>query len=208
MGVEWESSLAKSTQTIADTKKTISDYQAQNEECLKTLAAVGQGQQGAGDVQVVQQKIDKLTQESKQLSAAAVEVKAKATQTILANEQLVRSAPSSEPARTSHLLSDYLVGIETLGFDDDVRVNLNESLQKAGYGLHSLSASYKGARPSWFATRSTVFYYADSAAKTAQALADFMKDATGQTFQVRQGNGLGVDPSAKDVTLFVHYLKP
>jgi hypothetical protein len=34
-----------------------------------------------------------------------------------------------------------------------------------------------------------------------------MKGATGQPFQVQGGAGLGVDPSEKDVTLFVQDIK-
>ncbi len=77
-----------------------------------------------------------------------------------------------------------------------------------GYSLDPLTYSYQtGERPSWFAPRSTVFYYAASAQPGAQQLAQFMKKVTGQDFAVQRGAGLGVDPSRKGVTFFVHYIK-
>jgi hypothetical protein len=34
-----------------------------------------------------------------------------------------------------------------------------------------------------------------------------MKSLTGQDFAVQRGAGLGVDPSRRDVTLYIHYAK-
>jgi hypothetical protein len=62
-------------------------------------------------------------------------------------------------------------------------------------------------RPSWFATRSTVFYYAGSSLPAAQQIARFMSSVTGQEFSVQRGAGLGVDPAKKEVTFYIHYLK-
>ena len=41
----------------------------------------------------------------------------------------------------------------------------------------------------------------------AQELAKLMKELTGQDFAAQRGAGLGVEPSRRDVTLFVHYVK-
>jgi DNA repair exonuclease SbcCD ATPase subunit len=111
-------------------------------------------------------------------------------------------------APLSHKLSDYLVGLQTIGVDDAGRQQLNEHIRDQGYGLHDISASYdKTTRPPWFAPKSTVFYYANSALPAAKGLAGTMKQLTGDDFVVQRGSGLGVDPAQRDVTLFVHYIK-
>lgn len=118
------------------------------------------------------------------------------------NAQL-RSVDSS--AQQSHKLSDYLVGLQTLGLDDATREQLNQKIRDGGYSLHEISSSYqKDTRPSWFAAKSTVFYYAKSALPAAKQLAGLFKPLTGDDFVVQRGSGLGVDPAQQDVTLFVH----
>src|SRR5262249_35107153 len=83
-----------------------------------------------------------------------------------------------------------------------------KKIRSEGYGLDRVTWSYPAdKRPSWFADRSTVFHYSESSRPVAQQLALFMKSVTGQEFAVRRGAGLGVEPSRKDVTLFVHYIK-
>ena len=105
--------------------------------------------------------------------------------------------------------SAYSVGLQTLGVDDNERVSINEKLRAEGYGLDLFTYSYPAdQRPLWFAAQSTVFYYSGSSRSTAEQLAHFLKVTTGQDFVVQRGAGLGVDPSRKDVTLFVHYIKP
>jgi hypothetical protein len=121
------------------------------------------------------------------------------------NAQL-RSADGS--GLVLHKLSDYLVGLQTLGLDDSARQQLNQKIRGGGYGLHDTSLSYpKNERPPWFASKSTVFYYAKSALPAAKQLAGVMKQFTGDDFAVQRGSGLGVDPAQQDVTLFVHYVK-
>jgi hypothetical protein len=101
------------------------------------------------------------------------------------------------------------VGLQTLGVDDNERVSINEKLQAEGYELDPTTWSYPAdQRPSWFAAQSTVFYYSGSSRSMAEQLAHFLKVTTGQDFVVQRGAGLGVDPSRKDMTLFVHYIKP
>jgi len=93
---------------------------------------------------------------------------------------------------------------------DATREQLNATLRRDGYGLHGISGSYQFVdRPSWFAPTSTVVYYAKQALPAAEKLADEMKKLTGAEFAVQQGagRGAGVDPSDRDVVLFVHYLK-
>lgn len=104
--------------------------------------------------------------------------------------------------------ADYLVGLQTLGLADAARTELNGRIQGEGWGLHPTSASYgAGEKPGWFAGRSTVFYYSTASQKAAAELAEAMHTLTGETFAVQRGSGAGVDPSQRDVTLFVHYMK-
>jgi hypothetical protein len=98
--------------------------------------------------------------------------------------------------------------VQTLGVPDAERVVINEKLRADGYGLDLVTWSYPaGERPSWFAARSTVFHCSGSSLPAAQELAHLMKLLTGQKFAVQRGAGLGVDPSRRDVTLYVHYVK-
>src|SRR5215471_2745427 len=132
------------------------------------------------------------------------------SQTIESNAPLVAKASVStdQVATPPRNKSDYSVGVQTLGASDEERNAMNDRLSADGYGLDPLTWSYPaGQRPSWFADRSTVFYYAPSAQSAAEQLARFMKTVTGQEFVVRRGAGLGVEPSRKNVTLFVHYIK-
>jgi hypothetical protein len=118
----------------------------------------------------------------------------------------LRTVDQSIPS--PHQLSDYLAGLQTLGADDATREQLNQRIHDQGYNLHEISSSYpKDARPSWFAQKSTVFYYAKTALPAAKRLAGLMKQLTGDDFIVQRGSGLGVDPEQRDVTLFVHYVK-
>jgi hypothetical protein len=117
--------------------------------------------------------------------------------------QLQSVNPSVPP---SHKLSDYLVGLQTLGLDDSVRQQLNQKLRDGGYSLSETSYAYH-SRESWFAATSTVFYYTNSALPAANRLAELMKRLTGDDFVVQRGSGYGVDPTQRDVTLFVHYVK-
>jgi hypothetical protein len=113
-----------------------------------------------------------------------------------------------QPPLTSLPISEYRVGLQTLGVSDEERVRLNQKLRDEGYTLHESSVAYpKDARPSWFASRSTVFYYAKSARAAAKHVATAMKKLTGEDFAVRRGAGLGVVPGEGDLTLFVHYVK-
>lgn len=103
-------------------------------------------------------------------------------------------------------LSDYRVGLQTLGVDDSTRQDLNHKIRDGGYGLSDKSFAYSSREP-WFAPRSTVFYYADSALSAATQLSGLMKQLTGDDFVVQRGLGFGVDPTQRDVTLFVDYVK-
>jgi DNA gyrase/topoisomerase IV subunit A len=117
----------------------------------------------------------------------------------------LQSAPAA--GRGSHQIGDYLVGLQTLGLADETRTALNSKLKAVGYGLHALTASYQSVeRPSWFAARSTVLYYSSVSKAAATELARVLNKLTGEAFVVQPGAGSGVDPSEREVTLFVHYV--
>ena len=87
-----------------------------------------------------------------------------------------------------HSKSEFSVGLQTLGVPGEERIALNDKLRGEGFALDPITYSYPaGERPSWFAPRSTVFYYSSSAQEMARALARFMKSETGQEFVVQKG---------------------
>ena len=152
----------------------------------------------------------KLQNENSKLKDATLQVQPTVSQAIQSNIPLVEEALSSTDRRAAapRTKADYSVGLQTLGVPDAERVALNEKVQGSGYGLDPVTWSYPaGERPSWFALRSTVFYYSNSSLSTAQELAQLMKSLTGKEFAVQRGAGLGVDPARRDVTLYVHYVK-
>lgn len=133
------------------------------------------------------------------ISRAASIVKA-----VSATNNQLRTVDQSTPR--ARQLSDYLVGIQTLGVPDGTREAWNGKLRDEGYQLHENTSSYVD-RPKWFAQRPTVLYYSRSALPAAQSLAGVMKRITGDDYAVQLGSGLGVDPGQRDVTLFVHTMK-
>ncbi len=151
-----------------------------------------------------------LVYENSRLKDVTLQVQTTVSNAIESNIPLVAKALSSADGRTTspRAKSDFSVGLQTLGVSDSERVALNERVHAAGYGLDPVTWSYPaGERPSWFAPRSTVFYYSSSSSTEAQELAQTMKSLTGQDFAVQRGAGLGVDPARKDITLYVHYVK-
>lgn len=206
VGFKWKSKLVESNEALQKAQETISDLQGKNDELV---AALADAKKQSSDV-VLGKRIDKLQVDNRQLKSATQQVQATVSETIESNIPLVQKALAAGGGRAAGNLSksDYSVGVQTLGVPDQERTAINDKLRAEGYGVDPTSLSYAaGERPSWFAPRSTVFYYAASALPVAQELAAFMKSITGQDYVVKRGAGLGVDPSRRDVTLFVHYLK-
>jgi hypothetical protein len=206
VGFKWKSKLVESDKALKDAQTTISDLQAKNDELVKALADTNAKLKDP----TLLQRAEKLQDENSKLRDATQQVQTTVSNAIESNVPLVAKALSSTDARTTspRAKSEFSVGLQTLGVSDADRSALNEKIRGAGYGLDPVTWSYvTGERPSWFALRSTVFYYSNSASSEAQELAKTMKSLTGQDFAVQRGNGLGVDPSRKDVTLYVHYVK-
>jgi len=203
-GFKWQSTVVQSNSALEDAKVTISDLQGKNEELAQVLTDVSSK---ITDPALVK-RIAKFEDENRILKTATQQTQSSVSQALASNAPLVQKALSSMEAGAvgPRPKADYSVGLQTLGLPDSDRATMNEKLRSEGYGLDSNSASYT-ERPSWFADHSTVFYYSSSASSAAQELARFMQSITGQVFVVKQGAGSGVDPSRRDVTLFVDYVK-
>ena len=197
-GFKWQSSLVNSNQALEEAQAKITELQKENNNQVKALAEA----RALLTDPALKQRIAKLEKDNVSQKESTGLVQDSVAQTIKSNVTLV------EKSQITFKKSDYLVGLQTLGISDAERIAINNKLSSDGYGLDSITWSYPaGERPSWFATRPTVFYYSASALPAAQELARFMKTETRQDFAVQRGAGLGVDPSRRDVTLFVHFIK-
>ena len=207
IGLKWQSQLFDNNAALTEAKGTIDDLQKKNDELVRALADANAKLNDASS----KAQFAVLDKANAELKSNAQLVQRSVSQTIASNTPFVEKAlqsPVAHAAVPTRSRSDYLVGLQTLGLSDDERQALNGKISAAGYRLHDLSASYAATgRPSWFADRSTVFYYGASGLPAANELARVLKDLVGQEFAVRRGSGLGVDPSQRDVTLFVHFVK-
>ena len=206
VGFKWRSKLVESDKALKDAQATISELQAKNDELVRALEDTNAKLKDPA----LMERAVKLQTENSRLKDATQLVQTTVSNAIESNVPLVEKALSSTGGRTTSVRakSDYSVGLHTHGVSDPDRIALNEKLHAAGYGLDPVTWSYPaGERPSWFALRSTVFYYSGSSSAEAQELAQTMKALTGQDFAVQRGAGLGVDPARKDVTLYVHYVR-
>ena len=207
VGFKWKSKLIDSNQALEEARSTIASLQTRNDELLKAL----QYAKAKSDDPELMKRVTALQEENRKLQDQTQRVQTVVADTIESNAPLVQKAISAAEQRAAPATlgkSAYTVGLQTLGVDDSERVAINQKVQADGYGLDPLTYSYPaGQRPDWFAPHSTVFYYANAARPMAEQLAGFMRATTGQQFAVQRGAGLGVDPSKRNVTLFVHYAK-
>jgi len=149
----------------------------------------------------VEELKEKLKETQLQVQNAKVELIKKSDE----REQLIQK---SSLADTDFRLSDYQVGLQTVGVADTERLSINEKLEKKGYSLDSITYSYDtGNKPSWFANKPTVFYYSASSRGVAEKLASLIESYTKTKFVVQRGAGLGVEENKRKVTFFIHYIK-
>ena len=203
---KWKANLVKSDRALKEAQTTISNLQKKNDELVKELAEANTKINSPA----LKERNTKLEDENRSIKDATRQVQDTVSQAIESNSHLVEKAlsSSSQIASLEPDHSDYFVGLQTLGIPDTERIAINEKLESDGYNLDTYTYSYSTKeRPSWFAARSTVFYYSASSLSAAQQLASFMEAVTGQKFVVQRGAGFGVDPSRKAATLFVHYIK-
>jgi hypothetical protein len=203
-GFTWQASLVESSNALTEAQSTITSLKAENSKLLKALgeATTKLAEPALGAF------VEQLTEQNLAVVRSSSEVQESVRATLKSNAALVKKAQAvgeEDPAPAER--ADMLVGLQTLGVPDEERTKLNEALQREGYGLDNITWSYPAdQRPSWFASRSTVFYYSPSSLTAAQRLADSMKQLTGTDFAVSRGAGLGVDPERRRATFFVHYL--
>jgi hypothetical protein len=102
--------------------------------------------------------------------------------------------------------SDYLVGLQTVGVEQERWNDLATAIESVGFHLYKRCSNAYSEKQSWHAAISTVFYYHEEAKQKAAWVADFMNKQTELKFQVARGAGQCVDPDRKKTTLFVHVL--
>lgn len=205
VGFTWKSKLVDSNDALEAAQLMIAQLQAKNDELVLALSQANR----VPDDPELEKRLERLGQENRALKSMTQTTQARVADTIEANTPLVQKAlaAGAGDGASQKSRSDYTIGLQTLGVTDAERVALNEGLSSEGYLLDAITWSYpSGQRPSWFADRSTVFYYASSAKPMAEQVARYLKGKTGQDFAVRRGAGLGVDPARRDTTIFVHYV--
>ena len=203
-GFKWKNEYIESNDKLETAQVTITGLKEKNQQLV---AALDEANAKLQDNEL-RRKIDVLAKENQVVVDKAKMVQATVSNTLDINTPLIQKALSSTDEVTDYDLSDYLVGVQTLGVSDVERRSINDQLKMKGYDIDTISWSYdKDDRPSWFAYASTVFYYSAASQKQAEQLAKTMKSITGQKFAVKRGAGLGVDPDKKDTTFFVHYIK-
>ena len=205
-GFKWKQNLVDSNDELEKAQVTIAGLQSQNEELVKTLEEVKHQLED----EKLQQRIAEQADQSKKQQDQARIVQSTVSKTLQLNAPLVEKALAASDRALPHQRVDFTVGLQTVGIPDEEREDINRQLHtKYDYGLDDISWSYPaGERPSWFAYKSTVFYYSASSRLAAKELAEILKTITGEDFGIQRGAGLGVDPDRKDVTLFAHYIKP
>lgn len=199
-GFKWQAAVERSNNKLESTGAVLSAFEKDSSELLEALrTAVDQ----SSDPEL-KGTFDRLEKETRDLREKATTLREEVESTVRSNKRLTREYSSVTPPT----LEDYLVGVQTLGFPDEERRRLNEILETKGYLISSVSQSYDpDNKPRWFATRSTVFHYSSASKKEAERLGRLMATETGQPFAVQRGAGRGVDPSQRDITLYVHWLR-
>ena len=202
VGFKWKSKLVETNEALEQANVSIAELKAENQELV---AAFNEAKQAISDSSL-RETLSALGKTNTELERKTNEVQSIVRDTIEANEPLVAKA-AQDIENTSVRPSDYTVGLQTVGIDDQERKRLNKEISDYGYSLDSVTYSYdSGNKPSWFAFEPTVFYYSSKSKMQAESLAALMTEKTGVSFKVSRGAGLGVNPSKKHLTFFVHYL--
>ena len=134
-GFKWQASLGETDRALEKAQETISQLQRKNDELAKTLGEASQRIVG-GDGQLKAQIVE-LQQGNRTLSESVQSVQTRVDERLLSNQQLVASADrlkaapaddiAAAPAATP--VERYVVGLQTVGFDDAARLRVNAALQ-------------------------------------------------------------------------------
>ena len=189
---------------LETTQILISNLQSENNQLIKELKSI-EDKVNDSDFKLKVQELSKNNFEQRQQTEL---VQKDVSKVLEYNTPFVEEELSQRQQSVVDDNSAYTVGLQTFGISDDERKEINTSLRLENYNLDKITYSYSsGERPSWFAQRSTVFYYSVIAKSSAEKLSKFLRSITDVNFMVKRGAGLGVDPEKKDTTLFVHYIK-
>lgn len=203
VGLKWKAKVVETDDALKDALATIERVERENNALYKAL---DEARQKLTDVDLVA-KLNRLEGGREKLEVDSRQIQEQLTSTIEANAPYVQKALESTSKPPKLRKSEFLVGLQTVGVPNDVRIAINQQLQKQGYSLDDITYSYEaGERPPWFAYKSTVFYYSYKSQQAAEELAEFMQSVTGENFEVNRGAGLGVDADKKEVTFFIHYI--
>ncbi len=159
---------------------------------------------------IAQKDLNENERRNKQAEIAAIQDQVKQAEAKLIKNTDQREQLIKRSSLTSDLAHNktFFVGLQTVGIEDATRTALNKRLESQNYRLDPITYSYSvDEKPSWFAAKSTVFYYSSSSRKTAERLAKLMKRYTRTDFAVQRGAGLGVDLNRRENTFFIHYIK-
>ncbi len=144
----------------------------------------------------------------KELLAAKIKAQSDEDKLVEKSEERERFIKNSSLASIVSTTQPLQVGLQTVGLEDDIRLEINKKLRAEGYALDSYTRSFESSKkPSWFSNNSTVLYYATKSKKSAEKLAALMENYTGTKFRTQRGAGLGVERDKRKVTFFVHYIK-
>ena len=204
VGLKWKAKVVETNDALEEAMATIDRLEREKDGLYKAL---DEAKQKLTDVDLVAQ-LDRLESDREKLVEDTQKIQEQLASTIKANTPYVQKALKSTSKPPAHKKSELLVGLQTVGVPDDVRIAINQQLQKQGYALDDITYSYEaGNRPSWLAYKSTVFYYSYKSQQAAEEIGEFMQSVTGENFEVKRGAGLGVDADKKEITFFIHYIE-
>lgn len=202
VGFKWKSKLVESNEALEKANESIASLRDENSQLL---AALEEAKAQVSDSKL-KDTLSDLRNKNTEITRKVDAVQSNVMDVIESNDPLIQKISLSQQ-KGGLKTSDYTVGLQTVGVSDNDRVELNKEILKNGYTLDSITYSYEsGSRPSWFALEPTVFYYSSESRNQAESLAGLMNRLTGKLFAVRRGAGLGVDPSRKHLTFFIHYI--
>ncbi len=203
VGFKWKSNLENSTVALERAYSSIDSLEFKNNQLILALHEAETKLNDSG----LKTKLKKLEDQNLKIQQRTKDVQANVLNAIDQNTPLIEGIKSGSN-KENYTIHDYLVGLQTVGFSDAVRRDLNLKLKDKGYTLDKITYSYtKEDKPSWFAAQPTVFYYSNRSKQQAQQLAAYISSLTNLSFKVQRGAGLGVDPAKKHLTFFVHYVK-
>jgi hypothetical protein len=203
-GFKWKSNLVESNEALEQANKSIESLKEEND---LLVLALEEAKINLGDSDL-NKKFNILRDKNISLKKETDAVQKGVLQVIESNEPVLKKINFESKRNRTLKVSDYSVGLQTLGIQNEARLELNKKIIKNGYELDDFTYSYNADnKPNWLALSPTVFYYSNSSKKQAEDLSQLMEKLTEKKFAVRRGECAGVDQSRKHLTNFVHYIE-